>query len=439
LTENNKRSFSNDVGFTLITRVFTAAFQFFFRIGIALLIGPSDQGLFFWFLQTVLVCTAIFSIGTGTSAVYYLPKYPDKQNTYITSVFFIVTGAATFWIIAGLFLIKFLNTNTIFPVPISLIIIAIVLFDLLNTLYSIFIGLQKSKIFNQLALAQVLLQLVTLFLFFTIFKSKLSSTIYSYMFSIGIIFVTALLILIIKCHFKFSFSITNFKQQFIFGISAWLPALMYLVNLRLSFYMIQSFCGTAQSGIFSLALILSEILWFIPDSITTILLPKISGETDFSLKRNFGNTISRFTVLATICTSIFLSLSGIVFFHYFKQYSSSTIPFLLLIPGVAIYSICKITSTMLVALGKLAIANISSLIMLIINVLLCVYLIPQFNTNGAAIATGLTYLTGSIIAFVYYSRLTQSTLSDFLIPRYSDLKKIKVFITDYLLTIKHQR
>jgi O-antigen/teichoic acid export membrane protein len=94
---------------------------------------------------------------------------------------------------------------------------------------------------------------------------------------------------------------------------------------------------------------------------------------------------------------------------------------------------------MLVALGKLAIANISSLIMLIINVLLCVYLIPQFNTNGAAIATGLTYLTGSIIAFVYYSRLTQSTLSDFLIPRYSDLKKIKVFITDYLLTIKHQR
>jgi O-antigen/teichoic acid export membrane protein len=437
LIENKQRTFSDDVGFTLITRVFTTAFQFFFRIGIALLIGPSDQGLFYWFLQTVLVCSAIFSMGIGTSAVYYLPKFPEKQNSYITSVFFIVTGAAVFWITVGLFLIKLFNAQSIFPVSISLLIVAIVIFDLLNTLYSIFVGLQKSKIFNQLALAQVVLQMVTLILLFIIFKSKLLSTIYSYIFSMGIILFIALLILLLKCHFKFSFRITNFKQQIIFGISVWFPSLIYLVNLRLSFYMIQFFCGTIQSGIFSLSLILSEILWFIPDSITTILLPKISGETDFRLKLDFGNTISRLTVLATISTSILLSLSGIVFFHFFKQYSSSTIPFLILIPGVAIYSVCKIPSTMLVALGKLGIANISSLIMMIINVLLCVYLIPRLHTNGAAVATGLTYLTGSVIAFVYYSRITQSTLSDFLIPRYSDLRKIKVLITEYLPTTKH--
>lgn len=436
MTETIKRSFTDDVGFTLITRVFTAAFQFFFRIGIAVLIGPSDQGLFYWFLQTVLVCSAIFSMGIGTSAVYYLPRHPGKQNIYITSVSVIATGAAAFWITTGLLLIKWFDVQTYIPVSISLLIIAVVIFDLLNTTFSIFIGLQKSKVYNQLSLVQVLLQLVMLFLFFMIFKSKLSATIYSYMFSMGIIFCIALCILIFKFRFRFSFSTTNFKQQFIFGISTWFPALIYLVNLRLSFYLIQFFCGTIQSGIFSLALILSEILWFIPDSITTILLPKISGETDFEHKKDFGNTISRFTVLATISTSILLSVAGIVFFHYFKQYSTSTIPFLLLIPGVAAYSVCKVTSTMLVALGKLGIANISALIMLIINVLLCVYLIPRLHTNGASIATGLTYLIGSAIAFVYYSRITHSSLSEFLIPKYSDFKKIKLLLLEYLPVIK---
>jgi len=437
LAEKNQQSFTDDVGFTLITRIFTAAFQFFFRIGIALLIGPSDQGSFYWFLQTVLVCSAIFSMGVGTSAVYFLPKFPEKQNDCVTSVLFIVTGAAVFWITIGLFLIKFLYSQPAFPISITLLIITIVIFDLLNTLYSIFIGLQKSKVYNQLALAQVLIQLGLLFLFFLVLKSKLSATIYSYLLSMVIILCISLFILILKFRFRITLSLINFKQLFIFGISAWFPALIYLVNLRLSFYMIQFFCGTIQSGIFSLAIILSEILWFIPDSITTILLPKISGETDFEYKKDFGNTISRFTVLATIGTSILLCFSGIVFFHYFKQYSLSTIPFLLLIPSVAIYSFSKVTSTMLVAFGKLAMVNISALIMMFINLLLCFYLIPRFYITGAAIATGLTYLTGSIIAFVYYSRFTHSSFSDFLIPKYSDFKKIKLLITEYLPSIKH--
>ncbi len=435
--QNKKESFTDDVGFTLLIRVFTAAFQFLFRIGIAVLIGPSDQGLFYWFLQTVLVCSAIFSMGIGTSAVYHLPRHPEKQNAAITSVAVIVISSTAFWITTSFLLIKQLNLQSYIPVSISLLIIATIVFDLLNALYSIFLGLNKSKVYNKLALAQVLLQLALLFLFFMIFESKLSATIYSYMFSIGFIFCIALCILFYKCHFKLSFRITNLRQLFFFGISAWFPALIYLVNLRLSFYMIQFFCGTMQSGIFSVALILSEILWFIPDSITTILLPRISGETDFVRKKAFGNMISRFTVLTTIVTSILLSLSGFVFFHYFGHYSASTMPFLLLIPGVAIYSICKVTSTMLIALGKLGIANISSFIMMIINVLLCVILIPRLQTNGAAIATGLTYLSGSLIAFVYYSRITHSSLSEFLIPKRSDFEKIKLLIMEYFPTLKH--
>lgn len=437
MTENNKRTFTSDVGFTLITRIFTAAFQFFFRIGIAVLIGPSDQGVFYWFLQTVLVCSAFLSMGIGTSAVYYLPKHPEKQNIQITTALVLVTTAAVFWITTGLIVINFIDIQTYIPVSMSLLIIAIVIFDLLNTVFSIFIGLQKSKVYNQLSLAQVVLQSVMLFLFFLIFKSKLSATIYSYMLSMSIILCAALCILFFKYRFKFIISIANFKQLFIFGISTWFPALIFLVNLRLSFYMIQFFNGTIQSGIFSLALIVSEIVWFIPDAITTILLPKISGDTDFGHKKDFGNTISRFTVLATISSSFLLSLAGIVFFYHFKQYSASTIPFLLLLPGVAIYSICKVTSTMLVALGKLAIANITSLIMMLINAVFCVYLIPRLHTNGAAIATGLTYLIGSFITFTYYSRVTHSSLWEFLIPKYSDLKKIKALIFEYLPTTKH--
>jgi O-antigen/teichoic acid export membrane protein len=198
--------------------------------------------------------------------------------------------------------------------------------------------------------------------------------------------------------------------------------------------MIQHFLGTSYSGIYSLSLMIAEILWFIPDSISTILLPVMSGSYNGGKNISFGNTVCRYTIIASTALASIVLIVGISLFTIFTNYQMSLVPFLLLLPGVFLFSICKLLSTLITSNGKLAISNISSSIILFVNISGCFLLIPRLGINGAAIATSLAYLTGTAIAAAYYANLTKSKLSDFLIPRREDLAGISTTFFNILST-----
>jgi O-antigen/teichoic acid export membrane protein len=186
--------------------------------------------------------------------------------------------------------------------------------------------------------------------------------------------------------------------------------------------MIQHFLGTSSSGIYSLSLMIAELLWFIPDSISTILLPAMSASENKNV--HFGNTVCRYTIIASAALLMIVVVSGTVLFLTFSNYKMSLLPFFLLLPGVFLFSICKLLSTLITANGKLAISNISSSITLMVNITGCLLLIPPFGIEGAAIATSLGYLTATLIAVSYYANLSKSKLSDFLIPKREDITAI---------------
>lgn len=417
-----RTSFTTNIAITFGTRVFLAGFQFFFRIGIALLIGPYNQGVFFWFLQTVLLFSTLINMGMGTSTVYYLSKESSKRQEIISSTTFFSLASGIFWIGISWILMSVFHVHYSMPLPFSSITIAVIIVEMLTIGYNILLGTGRSKIFNLITLLQVIIQCTLLILFLSVYSDKLNAAVNSYLFAVGFTLIVTFFLIFHKDHFKISFFNSTFGKQLTFGLGSWYPGVIYLVNLRLNFFMIQHFMGTSSGGIFSLSLMIAELLWFIPDSISTILLPAMSGSENKNI--HFGNAVCRYTIIASSALLMFVAVSGTVLFLTFTNYRMSLQPFLLLLPGVFLFSICKLLSTLITANGKLAISNISSSIILIVNVTGCFLLIPHFGIKGAAIATSLGYLTGTAIAVFYYANLTKSKLSDFLIPKREDFMAI---------------
>jgi O-antigen/teichoic acid export membrane protein len=170
-------------------------------------------------------------------------------------------------------------------------------------------------------------------------------------------------------------------------------------------YVIAYFLGVASVGIYSAAYSLGYMLAMFMGPIGTILFPAISKLYEdnkmeelkthlkyslkvylmFAIPSLFGLSILSRSLLLTFTTSEFVSAYLIV-------------PIVAL--GTIFYAITGISSIILVVVKKTKIFIWTTTLVCSINIILNIILIPIIGILGAAIATLITFLSGSIVSFI---------------------------------------
>lgn len=206
------------------------------------------------------------------------------------------------------------------------------------------------------------------------------------------------------------------------GAKIHIGAIATFIFSQANIFILNYYATTSEVGFYSVAFSIANILFFFSISLEIGLYPKVAHATmedAIKLVRVATRQILLITVLAALIMAVFSK--GIVLIYGGKAFLPSITPLLFLLPGVVMFVIPKILSTLWVRKGWFLpltfIASCTAVLSLIFNLLL----IPRFGANGAAIATTITYgFSSLIVLFLFWKYVSKDILSLF-IPKSEDL------------------
>ena len=176
--------------------------------------------------------------------------------------------------------------------------------------------------------------------------------------------------------------------------------------LRVDQIMIGNMSGSAELGLYAVAVRFSDIWFFIATAISTLMYPILLKNKSLSYDK-FINTykkICRITFYFSLMLAIILSIfsSFIVDIFYGKQYIMSGPMLQILAWSVISVFIAAPFTMMLIMEGRQKYILVSTLIGLILNMGMNYILIPLYGGLGASIVTVATYsASGYLIYFIF--------------------------------------
>ena len=373
----------------------------FVGVWVARYLGPEQFGIFSYALAFVSVFSSIAKLGLDSIIIRDLVMHPDKKNEYLGTAFWLKCIGAVFMIL------------------ILVISLFLMHHDLKTDIYILVIG--AGIIFQGFEVIDFYFQSQVLSRFVSICKLTqllLSSVLKLYLISINAdLFLFVLVTLIDQLTLSLAL-ITSYKYQkaggfwgnFSFLIAkkllkdGWpflLSSLAILVYMRIDQIMIKEMINDQAVGLYSAAIRVSEVWYFVPVIITNSLFPSI-----VSAKRNSEVLYYRrlqmlytFLVWISLSIAIFITFAGsrlIVFLYGLPFEAASNVLTIHIWTGIFV--------ALGVAQSKFWIANnlqdkamIITIFSCLLNGLLNYILIPRYGIQGSAFATLISYFVGSLV------------------------------------------
>jgi O-antigen/teichoic acid export membrane protein len=212
------------------------------------------------------------------------------------------------------------------------------------------------------------------------------------------------------------------RESLPFGFRSVLSNLLGTLNLRFDFLLVLSFLGAAQLGIYAVAVMLTQLVLFLPSATAASLLPVFSsGEKERVVALTNGAVRANLT-LSVIAGLVLALAAPAVLWIFGHEYLSGLVTLLILLPGTVLYSIAHITTAYWQTYRRrpqinLYLAGMS----LTIDVIAAIILVPRFGLPGAALAASLSYTASVIVSLSLYIRDANVSLRDVITFRRDDL------------------
>jgi O-antigen/teichoic acid export membrane protein len=196
-----------------------------------------------------------------------------------------------------------------------------------------------------------------------------------------------------------------------YGIAIYPQGLVNQLHERLDMFVLAALGVTpGQIAFYAVAVSVIGPLRFLPDAISTVLLPHLAVETDERAAEVTAAVARQAALQMTVITLALVPL-GIVFLPilFGANYAASVVPFLLLLPGITALSVSRVLARYFATVARQGVLLGARGIALALNLILCFALIPNWGIRGAALASLLTYAIEA--ALVIWAFLADTKLS----------------------------
>jgi O-antigen/teichoic acid export membrane protein len=209
-----------------------------------------------------------------------------------------------------------------------------------------------------------------------------------------------------------------------YGIRAYPASITSYFNYRIDTYIIQAvmLAPEAPLGLYSMAVTMAELIFYVPDSVTMIFLPRIAGlspeDADALLPR-----VSRLTVLLTTLAALAEIPSAWVGIHLILPRFDDCLPaFCVLLPAVISLSMSKVMSSYIAGRGRPGPISVGSTIAVCLNIAANLVLIPILGIVGAALASLISYTASAVFLLAVSCRLSHHSVLDLVVPRGEEVR-----------------
>jgi len=180
------------------------------------------------------------------------------------------------------------------------------------------------------------------------------------------------------------------------------------LNLRSDLYLVGLLTDVSMSGIYSIAIQIAERLLLVPQSINSVLLPKLGSLLNNEKEQvKISTGIARFNLLVSAFCSVLIFIFITLFVEItFGSDFKAAIPVTgILLLATSIKSYTGTISAGLNAKKKPELIAYINTLTLIINIILNLYWIPEHGLKGAAWATVFAYLSNLLGKVYFYIKL----------------------------------
>lgn len=421
LTENiseviqlSKSKIAKDSAIVLTGNILGAGLGFIATILIVRTLGPAQFGLFSVALAVMGIATQFSDFGIGTGLVRFASLYLH-QDKLKADLMFKVSLKLKLIISVLVFLIGFFASESlavhVFRKPELIFPLKLAFIGALGASLVAYISatLQARQFFKKFTLFNLINPLgkfALIGLLFLTYKLKLFSALTTVITLPFIAFLIGSLII----PRDFLRAKGDEKEAFhnLFHFSKWIlvSTLCVMIFNRLDVLMLGYFKRAEIVGYYSAAYTFAFVFPLITGTITTILLPKVSELSEKGQLREYTKKSLKFTTPIVFPLIILLLMSRpIILFIYGSDYLPSAIIFQILICGFALSIVVNPISLVIYSLNKPEILAYLNIMQLGLNFLGNLFLIPPYSAVGAAIATLLVRIMGTVFigGYVYFN------------------------------------
>lgn len=401
----NDKLFSYIIDFLKVysTKLLVLVIGFINSVVIARTLGVSGQGQYAIALTIYSIGFQVINMGLHSAHSYYLAI--DKDN--LSKVFGNSIGITFISLVLSfMIIIFFLFTNADVGVSYGVLFSAILIIPVYLFYY---LHYQTMLVVGKIALLNVMDIFVASF-------HLLGNTI---LYLLGYISVTSVLCVIllgyiivdiVEIAYFFNMGVyPHISLSFYFrcirlGVVAALACFIGFLILRVDILMVQKLSGIENTGYYSLAENLVEIVNSFGATCTLVMFPKAAALEDRQEKFIFTRKVLKIASLCMIGIVLIGELLGgfLILKVYGMDYELAVAPFRILLIGIILWGIAGIPISYYATEKKYGLSIISYIIAFLCNVLLNYYWIPLYGICGAAWASTVSYFLVAVITLTYY-------------------------------------
>jgi O-antigen/teichoic acid export membrane protein len=422
----------HNISWLFFDKILKLGAGFFVGVWIVRYLGPEQFGLFSYVLAFTAIFGSIAKLGLDGIMVRELVNHPEKRDTYLGTAFWLkILGALIAMGLIGTILPFTSNDATtnqfIFIIAAGLVFQSFEVVDFYFESQVLAKIISICKIIN-LALSSI----IKIYLVLT--EAEL----------IWFVLVTAFDALSLAVNYFIAYKLTKnqaFYKHFDLSIAKQLlkdswpmifSVIIITIYMRIDQIMIKEMLGKHKVGIYSAAVKLIEVYYFLPTLITASLFPailnakKISEDLYYDRLQNLYNFML-LIALATASATFFLADWAIELLYGLAYQEAASVLKIYIWASVFIFG-SMAASKWIIAENIQFYANYFLIFGLVSNVLLNYILIPQYGIIGAAIATLLSQAIASLIAPAFFRKtrlqFTMLVKSCFLIISKKGIKNV---------------
>ncbi len=407
-----------------------AALNFLIAIIISQTLGDTGSGTQSLILATITFILIFSEIICGASIIYLAPRHPFKK-ILVASVVWAGLVAVLMGFGIWLFYPKLDHDLIVHVAVLSFIS------SLSNINFRFLVGKEEIQKANYNTLLQPVLLALTLTIYYLILKK---TDIYGYVIGLYAAYGGTFLLGVWMLRKEYV-QLPNDKDRnygpvlkdlFKYGFLNQTGHFVQFFNLRLSYYLLDTYIGRGEVGVFSRSLSLAEAIWIISNSIALVQYARIANADDRAYAQKLTLDLSKICLLISAVGVAVLCLLPAEFyvFVFGKDFGEMAHLIRILAPGILFYCIFLILGHYYSGIGRYQMNTFAALCGLVATFVCGFTLIPKYDVTGAAITSAVSYTVNAIFLFAFFMKESHFKGRDFLLT--------KSEIQNYIAGLKQQ-
>lgn len=424
----DQRSAARSTAGVFVTKLLVFPITLVSGIWVAERLGPAGRGEYAFLILPGSVILPLLSFGFGASIVYFVSSQRfSPQRVFMTCLTAgLLQGLASALIVGALWASNFLGaTAGQTSARLMLPVLAILPLQGANLMLTrLIVGNSQFALHNAFTLATAGLN-STLMLALVVAADLRVPGAVAAVVSMNVIMGAVLVVVLwMKIRPEWRWDSAFARRAGHYGLRAWPTDVATRANARFDQLILAVVAPNSTSlGLYSMAVLLTELLWMLPDSLGFVLINKISAERRPAERIRMTDRVHRVMLLVMAVAAGFLAVISpwLIPFVLGESYAGSVPAVLILLPGTVAMISAKVATKFFAGSGMPGRSSVITVAGAIVGVGLCLLLIPTLGVVGAALASSLGYLAMAAAALWVYWRSISPTKPHLFLCRSDDL------------------